>query len=326
VSELETLRAEVVSELRLTEAQWAAHYRADYSVRDKSYRRFELGQDVGRFIRTMRTERKAELTRDDYEYTLRLLVLDHRDLSVKDFEGGAGIDLLYDFLDRHWSEAAPGTVNKRIAAIRQFFQWAEDTDRVVKSPARRLRPLKSSRRSKRRAHPLVSVQRIAASQRTISHQAFILVMGRLGLRKMEAAHLRIRDVDLIRDVIYIPDSKTGEPAEVPITYQDVRAALNLWVQEGHHPDTRLIAPKGRPTSKCNPATAHRRFKQCLAAAGFEDFEMHELRHSAADHIHRETRDLVAAQELLRHQSVATTRGYLHPTHDDLRERMREADK
>ena len=140
-------------------------------MRDKSYRRYELGQDVGRFIRTMRTERKAKATRDSYEFVLRLLVLDHRDLSVKDFEGGHGIDLLYDFLDRHWSEAEPGTVNVKIAAIRQFFQWAEDTDRIIKSPARRIRPLRRSRRSRRRAHSLVTVEKIAAAQKTVSNQA-----------------------------------------------------------------------------------------------------------------------------------------------------------
>ena len=73
---------------------------------------------------------------------------------------------------------------------------------------------------------------------------------------MEAAHLRIRDVDLIRDVIYIPNSKTGEPAEVRIAYEDVRGVLNAWVREheGHHPDTRLIAPRDCPT---RPATRPR---------------------------------------------------------------------
>ena len=76
--------------IRLTEAEWVAKNRDEYAVRDKSYRRYELGQEVGRFIRTMRTERKAKATRDSYEFVLRLLVLDHRDLSVKDFEGGHG--------------------------------------------------------------------------------------------------------------------------------------------------------------------------------------------------------------------------------------------
>jgi site-specific recombinase XerD len=45
--------------------------------------------------------------------------------------------------------------------------------------------------------------------------------------------------------------------------------------------------------------------------------MHELRHSAADNLWRATGDLMLAQQLLRHESVATTQAYLHPTRDDL---------
>jgi hypothetical protein len=43
----------------------------------------------------------------------------------------------------------------------------------------------------------------------------------------------------------------------------------------------------------------------------------ELRHSAADHLWRRTGDIVLAQQLLRHDSPATTAAYLHPTRDDL---------
>ena len=45
--------------------------------------------------------------------------------------------------------------------------------------------------------------------------------------------------------------------------------------------------------------------------------MHELRHSAADHLWRETGNLTIAQTLLRHESPAMTAQYLHPTRQDL---------
>jgi site-specific recombinase XerC len=51
--------------------------------------------------------------------------------------------------------------------------------------------------------------------------------------------------------------------------------------------------------------------------------MHELRHSAIDEIRRQTGDIVAAMQLARHESVATTQTYLHPTQEDLIARMRE---
>jgi site-specific recombinase XerD len=68
----------------------------------------------------------------------------------------------------------------------------------------------------------------------------------------------------------------------------------------------------------DPSSLHRWFKRCLERAGLPDtIEMHELRHSAADHLWRSTGNLMLAQQLLRHESVATTQAYLHPTRDDL---------
>ena len=49
--------------------------------------------------------------------------------------------------------------------------------------------------------------------------------------------------------------------------------------------------------------------------------MHELRHTAADHLYRATNDLTAVQMLLGHESVGTTQAYLHPTTDDLDRRL-----
>jgi integrase len=59
----------------------------------------------------------------------------------------------------------------------------------------------------------------------------------------------------------------------------------------------------------------------LKRAGLpESIKLHELRHSAADDLYRETGDIVKAQKLLQ-ESVATTRGYLHPAREDLAEAL-----
>ena len=54
-------------------------------------------------------------------------------------------------------------------------------------------------------------------------------------------------------------------------------------------------------------------KASLAAS----IKMHELRHSAADNLFRQSGNLLLAQKLLRHESVATTQMYLHPNRDHL---------
>lgn len=46
-------------------------------------------------------------------------------------------------------------------------------------------------------------------------------------------------------------------------------------------------------------------------------KLHALRHSAADNLWRASGNPMLAQQVLRHQSAATTQAYLHPTRDDL---------
>lgn len=308
----------------VTLADLAPIIRAEYALPDKSYRKYALGQDVGRFLRAKRVEGASASTLESYEHTLRLFTLDHADLTLEAFsERPDAIDLLYDFLGKWWEDASASTLRVRASALRSFFNWAED--RIGSNPGRRLKSPKRSRRASRRAHELAKIKQIATAQETVADEAFILLMGRLALRKMEAASIRARDIDLKRDLIYVAQSKTGETAEVPIVYQDVRLALDLWLREGRHPDERLLAPRSNPRKRPHHVTVHRRFKRCLELAGVEDFPMHELRHSAGDHLHRATGDVKAAQELFRHASLKTTEDYLHPTADDLRARMRQAD-
>jgi len=63
---------------------------------------------------------------------------------------------------------------------------------------------------------------------------------------------------------------------------------------------------------------HSRFKRCLQRAGLPaTVKLHEMRNSAGDAIWRASKDIVMAQELLRHESRSTTANYLHPDRDDL---------
>jgi integrase len=74
------------------------------------------------------------------------------------------------------------------------------------------------------------------------------------------------------------------------------------------------------------ATLHRGFKRLLESADLPGFPLHELRHSAGHALYELTGDLVMAQKLLRHADIGTTRGYLHPSMDRLREKLEELER
>jgi integrase/recombinase XerC len=218
-------------------------------------------------------------------------------------------------------------MGQRAACIRSFFAWAVRSDRLEgRNPAEAIR-VPRVRRRLRLARELAAIRLLASAQKRIGDEAAILVMGRLGLRKMETAGIQACDVDLAHDLIYIRFAKGGKPAELPIVFEDVRQVLSLWLSEPGRTETDyLIAPERGPKRLLNQATVHRWFERCCERAGLEGRQMHELRHSAGDRLWRETGDLIAAQRILRHESVRTTQDYLHPTADDLRARMRESDR
>jgi site-specific recombinase XerD len=308
----------------LTEAEWAAQTRAELDVKDKSSRRYPVGEEVGRFLRSLRVERRTQSTRDSYGTVLRRLVLDHRDYaSLAQFTS----DDLYAFLDRHWGDSEGDTMGQRAACIRSFFAWATRSERLEgRNPAEAIR-VPRVRRRLRLAKELAEIRMLASAQPRISDEAAILIMGRLGLRKTEASHIQARDVDLAHDLLYIRRAKGGKPAELPLVFDDVRQVLSLWLSEpDRRPEDYLIAPERGKNRPLNPASVHRWFQRCCERAGLKGINMHELRHSAGDRLWRKTGDLIAAQEILRHQSVRTTQDYLHPTAEDLRARMRESDK
>lgn len=312
-----------MSALALTEAQWMERMRQERSVKDKSYQLYPLGMEVARFLRAKRIEGCARATQESYETTLRLLTLDHRDFaSLESFCEPGGVDLLNDFLANRWGDSEESTLDQRTGALNSFLIWAYETGRMSRSL--RVKRRRRGDRKLRVAHPLETISEIAAAQETLRDQIFVLLMGRLGLRKMEVGSLRVKDIDLTADVVRLRKTKGGGPAEVPIAFKDLRDLLYLWMQEAErHPDSYIFHPRGHPERLPNKATVHRRFARCLENAGVEHFPMHELRHSAADRLWRLSGDAVAAKELLRHSKLDTTMGYLHPTGEDLRARMKE---
>jgi site-specific recombinase XerD len=105
-------------------------------------------------------------------------------------------------------------------------------------------------------------------------------------------------------------------------FEQLRKDLEVYLL-GRDPDEYVLFARSRTLEPMDPASVHRWFESCLQRAGLpESVKIHELRHSAADNLWRQTGNLLLAQQLLRHESVATTQTYLHPNRDDLADALR----
>ena len=294
-------------------------------VKDKSYRQFPLGQEVGRFLRYLKVEGKAQATLTSYETVLAALTIDHADLEITDFQERGGGDLLIDFLDQRWGTSSRETLHHRVAVLRSFFGWALRTGRIERDPTIAIRTPKRTR-VVRFVPPADLVAQIVSAQ-PLRDQAGLLCMARLAFRRDELRRARIRDFDLTASTVAIY-GKGGHVDRIPFgEYRDVSETLYLHiVGEGREPDEHLVYPKSARLQPFSQVGIHFWFKRCLERAGVEDFPMHALRHAAIDEMRRRTGNIEAARQLARHASIATTEAYLHADTADLIEAMRQVER
>lgn len=302
---------------------------ADARVKDKSYRRSPVGQHVGRFLRAYRWEAKSAATLDSYETTLARLSNDHDDYAngLADFCTPVGTEYLRDFLDRHWADSSPATRANRLAAVKSLFRWATGERLIEWDPAATIRSPGRGRTQERQAYPQDVIHRLVAAQPGLRDQCAIQLVARLGLRKNELRLLTVGEIDLVRNLITV-HGKGATVSVMPIGYPSLAEDLYLHVQgDGRQTDEYLLYPRSRKRDPMDKASVHRWFKRCLKNAALPTtVKLHEMRHTAADHVYRQTGDIVRASQLLRHSSVVTTQTYLHPTRRDLADALAEIDK
>ena len=304
----------------LTYAEAMRIVRDEAPVKDKSYRAFPIGQEVGRFLRAKRMERGIRPnTVRSYEGVLARFTLHFPDKEIADFAGPDGPTMIIDFLDFYWADADDETIRQRWGVLGSFFDWAYRHDRIPANPMGKLARPKRRRRGARR--PRIPEARLAQliQPQPLREQAGILLLGRLALRREDLRLLQLGDIDLARDELHLRHAKGGVQHVLPITFREVKHTLYLHLQErGGQADEYLIFPKAHRGRPMSPAGIDQWFQRCLSRADLAGYTMHQLRHAAIDEIRRRTHDAETARQLARHENLATTQEYLHSTVDDLR--------
>ncbi|OGS33039.1 MAG: hypothetical protein A2218_07860 [Elusimicrobia bacterium RIFOXYA2_FULL_53_38] len=120
-----------------------------------------------------------------------------------------------------------------------------------------------------------------------------------GMRRGEILNLRWEHIDLERGIIYILQSKSGRPREIPMASQLRDELLTLGPMESG-----VIFP-------LPVITLCRLFKKTINEASISGFRFHDTRHTFASHYIMRTHDLPALQGILGHSTPAMTMRYAH---------------
>jgi integrase/recombinase XerD len=219
---------------------------------------------------------------------------------------------------------AASTQVNALKALRFFFSWLFKTGRVLTDPTlhlpnpRRPQPLPRPLKVSEVARLIVSLPKTTLGLRD---RALIELLYGTGMRRAEAAGLRLDDVDLEQRAILIRCGKGGKERIVPLGKKarevliDYLEHSRVRLLRGEDPGALFLGCAGKGLS-ISYLTARLRI---LGLRSGVKARPHILRHSCATHLLKGHADIRHIQRLLGHASLKTTETYTKVEVSDLRE-------
>jgi integrase/recombinase XerC len=271
---------------------------------------------IGRYLAHLRTERRlSPHTEAAYRRDLDALT------AWCDAERIAGWKQLDNFHIRtfaareHRDGLGPRSIQRRLSALRGFFNYLIREDVIDANPAADIRAPKAPKRLPK----TLDVDQVASllerrptDALSKRDHAMLELLYSSGLRLAELAGLDVVDLDLGDRTVRVL-GKGSKTRILPVGKQAL-AALRAWLAErqalAKGGETALFV--GQNGARLGARAIQRRIGRWARAAGVAvPVHPHLLRHSFATHLLESSRDLRGVQELLGHADISTTQVYTH---------------
>lgn len=289
------------------------------------------------YLRHLRGQRNlAEHTARAYRTDLLNLFTHLGRLGIDSLDG---VDLraLRSWLAKQHSVGhARTTLQRRAAAVRVFFSWAQETGHVASDPAANLRSPKISRVLPPTLEAQTAAQMLdgavaavadAGGPVALRDAAVLEILYATGIRVSELCGLDVHDLDRERRVIRV-FGKGRKERTVPLGAPALRAVeawlgtARLQLATAASGQAMFLGERGK---RIDPRVVRRIVHRSLQMTkGAPDLGPHGLRHAMATHLLEGGADLRSVQEMLGHASLATTQIYTHVTNERLRTAFEQA--
>lgn len=230
---------------------------------------------------------------------------------------------------------ADKTINRRLSSLKSFYTWVE---REGQGTAESVATLKGRRLSKMLPKTLTDddISKLldtcdTASAEGMRDLAFIELLYATGARISELATLEPGHIDYELGQVRIFGKRAKERI-VPV-YDTALKAVGAYVERAR-PTLVSARHKGEPARTLFVSTRgnemsgdalRKKFHEHMTLAGLDKtITPHGIRHSFATELLSGGADLKAVQELLGHESLATTQIYTHLSIDRLKSATRQA--
>jgi len=159
------------------------------------------------------------------------------------------------------------------------------------------------------------VTRLIEAAPNLLYRTLLLLLYATGLRRAEAAHLKVSDIDSSLMLIHVHQGKGSRDRELPLTQKVLDALRQYWRAAKIKPRVYLFPTRKEPTEQEKPISDKTVWNACheaaLRAGLTKRLGPHTLRHSFATHLLEAGTDLRTIQLLLGHRCLKDTAIYLH---------------
>jgi integrase/recombinase XerC len=271
---------------------------------------------IGRYLAHLRTERRlSPHTESAYRRDLDAFAVFCKAEQVAGWKQLDNFHVRTFAAREHRDGLGPRSVQRRLSALRGFFNYLI-RERVIESnPAADIRAPKGAKRLPK----TLDVDQVGAllnrrADSTLSRRdlAMLELLYSSGLRLAELAGLDVTDLDLADRTVRVL-GKGAKTRVLPVGSKAVEA-LRAWLGERRAllkdgSGALFVGQNGR---RLGARAIQKRIGRWASASGLNvPVYPHLLRHSFATHLLESSRDLRGVQELLGHADISTTQVYTH---------------
>jgi integrase/recombinase XerD len=166
------------------------------------------------------------------------------------------------------------------------------------------------------------VTRLIEAASSLFYRALLMLLYSTGLRRAEAARLKVSDIDSSLMLIHVHQGKGSRDRELPLTQKVLDVLREYWRAAKIKPRVYLFPTRKEPTADEKAISDKTVWNACheaaLRAGLRKRIGPHTLRHSFATNMLEAGADLRTIQLLLGHRHLKDTAIYLHLSRRHLR--------
>lgn len=206
--------------------------------------------------------------------------------------------------------------------LKSFFNWIEEEDYILKSPARKLKPTKIEKRLRKSLTP-EELEMLRDSCKTPRQRALLEFIFSTGCRLSEVVGVNINDINWNDCSLKVIGK--GNKERMVFFSQKAKLYLKKYIQSKDVSiNQALFISDRKPYNRIGNRAIQREIHKIAEQAGFEkSIFPHLLRHTMATFALQSGASLTTVQTLLGHENPATTEIYAEISNDTVREEYRK---